>query len=131
MAKKYKKSPASVMKQRTEIIMKLRLAYFTEADICQYVSDNLDWKVCERTIYRYIRKADNLIEQIKIPEREEWLRKAGQLLGQLLKEAYAEGNKTECRKLLETANKIHGFEKMALEIPVTEITINRIPAKEE
>lgn len=113
--KKRRKSSKAVMMERIDIILKLRLAMYGYTEICQYITENYKWKVCERTIERYIELADKEIEKTRIPERIEWMKQAKARLDALYKDAYDEGKKTECRRLIESINKVLGFEKIVFE----------------
>jgi hypothetical protein len=73
------------------------------------------WNVCEKTIDNYIREANKLIKETAKQSQEEWLEDAKNKLRHLYRLAVLDDNLVECRRLIETANKVLGYEKLSVD----------------
>jgi len=115
---------------RIEFIKKLRLAYFGLGDILKNTTVK-KWKITPDGIIYYISQADKQIKEFKKSDMPKWIKECEQRLNDLYYFALRAGNLTECRKVLDTANKILGFEKLKVEIDKTETTTININIKKE
>ncbi len=115
MAGKHReKANSELVRQRVDTILQLKLSAYTRMQILQYCSEN-KWKICERSIDKYIFKAEEVIHSFRIPKQKGWVEQASQMLLNLYKDSHEANNIGECRRILETMNKIFGYEKVRIE----------------
>jgi hypothetical protein len=86
------------------------------------------WNVCEKTIDNYIREANKVIKETAKQSQEEWLEDAKNKLRHLYRLAVLDENLVECRRLIETANKVLGYERLSID---NNITLNNFPEMAE
>lgn len=109
------KATQIIMEHRIEHIKKLRLAEYTLSDILKNPIVR-KWKVSEASIIAYISKADKKIMEYKRSDLPKWIKECEQKLRSLYLINFQKGNYVECRKILETANRILGYEKLKVEM---------------
>jgi hypothetical protein len=118
---KFHKTPSISVAERVEFIKRLRLAEYAYSDIIK-INKVKRWGVKQDQIFQYIAKADKEIREYKKSDMPKWIKECEQKLKQLFLVNYSLGDFTECRRVLDTANKILGFEKLKVEIDKTETT---------
>jgi len=128
--KKRHKCTAVQIANRVEIIKKMRLAEYGLYDILKN-SIVKKWKVSEPTVVTYISQADKQIKEYKRSDMPKWIKECEQRLKQLFLVNFQIGEYAECRRVLDTANKILGFEKLKLEVEKTETKTININIKQE
>jgi DNA-directed RNA polymerase subunit F len=87
-----------------------------------------EWDVQERQVDNYIKEANDIIKETAKQSQEEWLEDTKNKLRYLYKIAMQDGNIIECRRLIETANKVLGYEKLSID---NNITLNNFPEMAE
>jgi hypothetical protein len=127
---KYKKCTAIESANRVEFIKKLRLAWYSFSDILINAKVK-KWKISSDGILYYIAKADKEIKEYKKSDMPKWIKECEQKLIQLYLTNFQIGDFAECRRVLDTANKILGFEKLKVEIDKTETTTINVNIRKE
>jgi hypothetical protein len=103
------------LQQRITQIYELLINAWNRQDILRYVDEQTDWNICESQIDNYITKAKAIIKQNAENTQEEWLNETKNRLSDLYKKNMSLKRYGECRRLLESANKILGYEKLNID----------------
>lgn len=97
---------------RVSKIVKLMITGHTYQDLVRFSADS--WKVCTRTVDNYIKRAKIKIQEYSKETQKEWLHKSKIRFEELYKRSLKKKDLAECRKIIETANKVLGYEKLNL-----------------
>jgi hypothetical protein len=127
---KNSKATAIMVQERVAYIQRLRLHEYTGGDILK-LSKVKRWGIKQDAIYAYIAQADKNIREYKKSDLPKWLKECEQKLRELYLHNFLIGDYGECRRVLDTANKILGFEKLKLQVEKTETQNININIKQE
>ena len=82
------KSDNAELRRRVDDVLTLMLSGFRRSQIIKYIAENrADWDIRERMVDAYIQKANALIEETKIPERDFLINQAVARLEMMLAKA--------------------------------------------
>lgn len=103
------------MNERINKVYQLIIDGFNRRDICRYVSKNTDWDIGNRQVDEYIKKANDIIIEHATETRDEFYKKCQNRFLDLYKKAMSMKDIGECRRILETWNKVLGYEKLTID----------------
>jgi len=105
-----KKQTDTTVDQRIEHVVRLRLGNATLADIRQFAAQPEQcWRVCDRQLKRYIRKADELILASFNEDRERLLREHVVRRDHLYRVAMQQGNVRDALAVLKDLDELMGL----------------------
>jgi len=114
--------------ERVNKVYELLINGWMRYDILQFVAKRTDWAISDSMVDNYIADAKVTIKENAAETREEFLEKAKNRFKDLYKKAMSEKQLGECRRLIETENKVLGYEKLNIDVKA-EINIKDIDDK--
>ena len=116
--RKYRKGCSIIeSKRRTQIIYELLLNGCTRSEVIQNITDeHPDIKVSIRQIDNYIKRAKEELYSDYEENKKKWLNKSKKRLNALYRKNMDNKDLKECRSIIETENKVFGYEKSTLEV---------------
>ena len=124
-----KKATGAELEQRITTIYSLLLSGNTYFDIVRYAEKK--WRICSRTADIYIAKAREIIARNAEQTQKDWMDETKSKLLTLYKLALDENDRSECRRIIETANKVLGYEKLNVNVEEKKTFVIKFPDEEE
>jgi hypothetical protein len=116
---KYKQSTKAEVEKRIDLVYELLvLKRYRKSEILRFISENEGWRVSQRQVENYISAATERLKKLSMKTREEWLKETKERIEDIYAMAYNKGSISECRMILETENRILGYEDLP---PIVEL----------
>ena len=111
-----KKADAAEVKKRVDICLRLILSGLRPSEILQYAAEKTDWRLQERQVRTYIKRARSEIEKLQQPKVEFAYNQAMLQLDDLLKRCINVQDYRTARSILKDKHQLQGLLKHKVEV---------------